>query len=166
MKQFPIGTPYLEVVPELVKLCNHPQIAHHGALVVDATGHGECVVELIQRERLPVSFLAVNVTSGDHVTSTRWGRNVPKRELITRTDLLFEQSHVHIASDAGDTGILQDELLQYESTTSQDGHTTYAPADSLTDDTVMALSLAGWWAWENRKSYLAGDKHKPLHPFW
>jgi hypothetical protein len=167
LKQFPIGTPYLEVVPQLARLCRHPQIAGHGSLIVDATGHGECVVELIQRERLPVNFLAANITSGDHVNVTRWGRNVPKRELITRTDLLFEQSHLHIAATAKEMGILQHELLQYESMIGEDGHTRYGPASSLThDDTVMALALAGWWAWENRKSFLAGDRHKPLHPFF
>jgi hypothetical protein len=167
LRQFPIGTPYLEVIPEVTRLCRHPQIAKHGSLVVDAGGHGECVVELIQRERLPVSFVPVNLTGGDHATVTRWGRNLPKRDLITRTGLLLEQSHLQIAADIQHTATLQHELLQYETRLTATGHETYAPADSLThDDTVIAVSLAGWWAWENRKSFLAGEPHKPLHPFW
>ena len=166
IEQFPLGTPYLEIVPRVARLCHHPQIAHHGSLVLDATGHGECVVELVQREHLPVHFLPVNITGGEHAQVTRWGRNVPKHELITRLELILEQNLLGIAAQAPQSAILRHELLQYERIQHRDGHATYAPADTSThDDTILATALATWWAWENKRSLLSGDPHKPLDPW-
>ncbi len=163
VQQFPLGTPYLALVPELARLCRHPQIARHASLIVDATGHGECVVELIQRERLAVHFLAVNITGGEHTQVTRWGRNVPKHELITRLELLLEQNHLRIAARAPGAEVLRHELLQFERRQNAGGSTGYEPAASNGhDDTVLATALAGWWAWENRRQLLAGEAHKPL----
>ncbi len=162
IERFPLHTPFLQVLARVGRLANHPAIAHHGTLIVDASGLGDPLVELIQSQRLPVNFMPIKITSGQHVTRTAHGYNVPKSILVERLELLLSQGHLQIAAQAPQADSLRHELLEFERKLHPGGHTTYSANSSNHDDLVMALSLGGWWAWENRKSLLSGPRHKPL----
>ena len=162
IERFPLGTPFSQVIQRVARLAAHPLIAHHGSLVYDATGLGQPMRELIQMQRMPLHILPVTITAGQHVTISTHGRNVPKAELITRLQLLLEQKHLQIAEHAPQAESLRHELQVFERRLHPGGHATYNAASSHHDDLVLSLALAGWWAWENRKSYLTGPPHKPL----
>ena len=52
------------------------------AVVVDATGVGAPVVEMLRGARLGCEICAVTITSGDRENETPSGWNVPKQDLI------------------------------------------------------------------------------------
>ena len=109
--------------------------------------------------------MPIKITSGQNVTLSRYGRNVPKSVLVGRLAHLLEYRHLQIAADAPQSDLLRHELLHFERKLKPGGHATFAAGSTNHDDLVCALSLAGWWAWENRKSLLSGAPHKPLS-FW
>ena len=74
-------------------------ISHHGTLVADATGLGDPLVELIYAQKLPINFMPIKITSGQNVTISRYGRNVPKSILVGRL--------LHIAADAPQSDLLR-----------------------------------------------------------
>ena len=109
--------------------------------------------------------MPIKITSGQNVTLSRYGRNVPKSVLVGRLAHLLEYGHLQIAADAPQSDLLSHELLHFERKLKPGGHATFVAGSTNHDDLVCALSLAGWWAWENRKSLLSGPPHKPLS-FW
>ena len=66
-------------------------------LVVDATGVGRPVVDLLVRERLPCQLWAVTITGGDAETYTNGYYRVPKRDLIVGLQLVFQNRELQIA---------------------------------------------------------------------
>ena len=165
IERFPLHTPFLTVLARVARLAEHPAIKHHGTLVADATGLGDPLVELIYAQKLPINFMPIKITSGQNVTLSRYGRNVPKSVLVGRLAHLLEYGHLQIAADAPQSDLLSHELLHFERKLKPGGHATFVAGSTNHDDLVCALSLAGWWAWENRKSLLSGPPHKPLS-FW
>ena len=165
IERFPLHTPFLQVLARVSRLAQHYAIQHHGSLIVDATGLGDPLVELIQAQRLPLNFVPVKITSGLQVTRSTAGHNVPKSILIARLEFLLEHGHLLIAAEASQSDLLRHELMHFERKLHPGGRTTFAAGSTNHDDLVMSLSLAGWWAWENRKSLLSGPPHKPL-TFW
>ena len=101
--------------------------------------------------------MPIKITSGQNVTISRYGRNVPKSILVGRL--------LHIAADAPQSDLLRHELLHFERKLQPGCHTSFAAGSTNHDDLVCALSLAGWWAWDNRRSLFSGAPHKPLS-FW
>ncbi len=164
VERFPLHTPYRQILDRLARLADHPQIAHHGSLVFDATGAGLPIAELIRERRYPLHILPVSISSGKQAVVTPRGRNVPKADLVSALHHLLERGYLKIAARAPHADLLRQELLQYERRFGRSGGITYAGASATHDDLVMSLALAGWWAWENRKSLLSGPLHKPLAP--
>jgi hypothetical protein len=78
IERYPLGTPYPVIVEKVSRMYGHPSLDDgRVSLVVDATGCGRPVVDLLKM----CSPLAVSIHGGDKVH--RDGRNyrVPKRDL-------------------------------------------------------------------------------------
>ena len=165
VERFPLGTPFAQVIARVARLAEHPLIKNHASLAFDATGMGLPLRQQLEQQRLPLNLVPINITSGQTANLTAHGRNVPKADLVSRLELLLEQNHLQIAADAPQAASLRDELLQFERHHRPGGRTNYSARGAQHDDLVMSLALAGWWAWENRKSLLSGAPHKPLS-FW
>jgi hypothetical protein len=90
LRRFPLGTPYTEVVPAVVRLLGAPPLKEHVTLVVDQTGVGRAVVDLLRREA-ECRLVPVTITAGHQVTVAEDGsRHVPKKELVTGLQLLLQ----------------------------------------------------------------------------
>ena len=135
---FPLHSPFLTVLARVARLTEHPTIKHHGTLVADATGLSDPLVELIYAQKLPINFMPIKITSGQNVTISRYGRNVPKSILVGRL--------LHVAADAPQSDLLRHELLHFERKLQPGCHTSFAAGSTNHDDLVCALSLAAWWA--------------------
>jgi len=102
---------------------------HPGAvLVVDSTGVGDPVYELIRR-RLP----------SHRVVSFKFTHD-SKRQLIENLQLQFERRAISLLNDPVQTG----ELLAYEYDVTAKGTVTMNAPDGMHDDTVIGLALAAW----------------------
>jgi hypothetical protein len=151
-QRFPLGTPYTQIVERILAPLAEPPLTGRTTLAVDAAGPGTAVLEQLT-PRLPrgTRSYAITITGGTTATTTETGITVPKTDLITTTQLLFEQRRVGIAERTSGAADLIDELSAYTVTLSAGGHASYHPAQpSGHDDLVLALALACWTA-EHKK---------------
>ena len=108
-----------------------------------------------------MSYLPVTTTGGSQVIVRGSDRFVPKEKLIGTLEYLFQQNLLKISSQIPQSDLLREELRQFERR-SQRGGASKLAAGTGHDDMVMALALAGWWAYENRSRALSGPELKVL----
>jgi hypothetical protein len=138
-----LGVPYPDVVRLIKDLVSTPVLAANCTLVLDATGVGTPVVDLLKRERMSCRLIPVTITAGDRETSAASAHRVPKRDLIAGLQVLFESTYFHVARGLRDSAAFFDELAAMRATVTSTGHDRY---EGKKDDLVLALALAWWWA--------------------
>src|SRR5262249_54641802 len=73
--------------------------------------------------------------------------HVPKKDIVTRLQLLFENRRLRIAKGLPDTAVLIRELLNFRVAITPAAHETFgAWRDGEHDDLVLAVALASWLA--------------------
>ena len=84
VERLALGTPYTEVVARLRRMI--PQLEMWGTvvLVVDESGVGVPVVEMLREVRIGCAVMPMVITSGQQSTA----RTVPRAELITKMQLM------------------------------------------------------------------------------
>ena len=131
LERLPLGTPYVEVVRKVAAVARLEGLGRgRKKLVVDATGVGTPVVEMLRAARTGCDLKPVVITSG---TGERYGSGtyyVAKTDLMTGLRTSLELQDVAIASRLAETPALVKELAGFGGS----GH----------DDMVMALALALW----------------------
>ncbi len=154
VERVPLGTPYPDVVATTVALMSRPELITRDnqgrergpRLVVDKTGVGQPVVQLLRAAG--VSPIGVTITGGDAVAGGSYDYKVPKRDLISGTQVLLQGRSLKFAP-----GMPFVEQLRLEFETYQmkidltTGHDSYGQwREGKHDDLVLAVALAAWWA--------------------
>lgn len=160
-----IGTSYHAIVDYTIRLLQRASMREQtAALVVDATGVGRPVVEMLRAARLPVRLVAVTITGGDTATQPSEDEyRVPKRDLAGELAVLLQASdpnaqdmpptaRLRFASGLRLAPILRAELNNFKAKITASGHDAYeaGPAtdwrEGAHDDIVLALALPLWFA--------------------
>jgi len=126
-----------------------------GTLLIDATGNGHTVVELMRRENHGLRLSPVCISSGrtaKHLKDSYL--SIPRTDLLTRLKLLFERKLIGIERTAPGFEVLQRELINFETAGHQQEH----------DDLVMALALATWQATTDHPSLLGLPENQAPYP--
>src|SRR5580698_6068396 len=114
LERLPLGTPYTRVVSRVSEIMQHPALAgfmgEKGRLVVDATGVGAPVVEMLRAVRPAFRVTAVTITSGEraHGGGEEW--HVPKKDLMAGLQMLLEEGQLKIARKLRESATLVREL--------------------------------------------------------
>jgi hypothetical protein len=151
LERYALGTPYAKQMDLLAGLIYRmkKQVNHlwppQPELIVDATGVGAGVVEMLKERQL--KYRAVTITGG-YLESFQGGTyHVPKRNLVSRAVAPFEGKRLKIAKNMRLVDELVGELESFKVKVSESAHDSYeAWRESDHDDLVLALSLACWWA--------------------
>ena len=136
-----IGTPFAGVVDRISQIVADPRL-QGSTLVVDATGVGAPVVELIRAAHLPCRLIAAQITGGSDESSDAAYYRVPKRDLVVGLQILMEQWDFEIVAGSPAAEALVKELTGFRARRSPSGNLRY---EGSRDDLTMALSLAWWW---------------------
>ncbi len=154
-----LGTPYPAIVDRVQELMRSRQLLieeAHGYtkapyLIVDATGVGRPVVDLFKQAKLKP--IAVTITGGNAVKSVSGGYNVPKRDLITNLQVLFQNERLRAAKGLAEGKTFIDELLNFKLKVNvTTGHDSYeAWREGVHDDLVLSVAMAAWYAEKGRK---------------
>jgi hypothetical protein len=121
LERVPLGTAYAAVAGRVSALLAQAEFRQTKQLVVDATGVGGPVVELLRTVWLPCPVTSVTITAGDaeHGRGNEW--HVPKRDLLMGLAMLLEQRQLKIPRGLEETGALVRELTEVEVRRGADG---------------------------------------------
>jgi hypothetical protein len=144
--RFPLGTPYPRVIADTKDLLGKDVFGEEPPqLIVDATGVGRPVVDQFNKEQ--VFPIAVTITGGDQTTNEGLYYRVPKRDLVSNLQVLFQSGRLKIAEALPLAPILVKELKNFRAKITTAGNDTYeAWRENDHDDLLLALALAAWWS--------------------
>jgi hypothetical protein len=146
LRRWPLGTEYTAIASDVAALVARPPLPGC-ALVVDATGVGRAVVEMVRRAKPDARLVPVTIHGGRAVTGNdAHGFAVPKLDLVARLQALLQARRLKVAA------LPERELLERELTAFRikvnvaTGHETFeAWRERDHDDLVLAVALACWY---------------------
>ena len=156
LERLPLGTPYPEVVERVVQVARSKDLAGRCELVLDATGVGRPVVDLLRRARPACAILPVTITGGGAESYAGGYYHVPKRDLIAGLQVLFQTSALQIAGGLKHGPALTSEMAEMRVKVTGPGREQFgAWREGTHDDLVLAVALACWAA---RHSHAIGER--------
>jgi phage FluMu gp28-like protein len=144
LERMPLGTAYVQVVSRVREIMLHPVLAG-GRLVVDATGVGAPVVEMLRAVRPACRVTAVTITSGEqaHGRGEEW--HVPKKDLMAGLQILLEDGQLKIHRKLREASALVRELTDIRLSPKSGGRVGMgAEGYGEHDDLAVAVALACW----------------------
>ncbi len=157
LERIPLGTAYPEQVRHIKALYDRlKDDGHKLNLVVDGTGVGRAVVDMLTQARLPVT--AITITGGDAVTREGRDFRVPKRDLASVTQVLLQMGRLKIDKTLLEASVLIAELQAFKYAITASGHTRFGNdvaswREAAHDDLVLATAVACWYG--ERRAFVA-----------
>jgi hypothetical protein len=161
LERYPLKTPYTDIADKVKTLITGPPFtmpvldARLGRvakptteLVVDKTGVGVAVTDLLKERRL--NHVAVTITGlgqKAHHTGTR-EYSVPKQDLVSALEVPFHKGTLKVAKGLEGWPMLREELLNFRRKQNKaTAHVSFEHwRESDHDDLVLAAALACWKA--------------------
>jgi hypothetical protein len=153
VERIALGTPYERVVARVREIARSPRLAGRCSVIVDGSGVGVGVVEMLRKADLGCAMTAVTITGGS-VTRAGSGAgyvNVPKFELMSGLDLALQRSELKIARNMKEVAALTRELFSVR----VNANGSMGAEGGEHDDIVMAVAL-GCWAAKRKKNDWGG----------
>lgn len=142
--RYELGTRYPAIIADVARLVSRPPVAGHYTLIADATGVGRPVLDMFVDAGLqPVG---ITITGGHEVTEDDDGFHVPKRDLVSAVQVLFQSGRLKIVDSLPLASTLVKELLAFRVKISEKANDTYgAWREGAHDDLVLAVAMACWY---------------------
>jgi phage FluMu gp28-like protein len=154
-ERVPLGTPYTDVVEIMRKVLQSPRLRQRCTLVVDASGVGEPVVEMLRRADLGCGVTPVKITPGVMARAGRSSgyQHVPKLDLMAGLQVALQEGTLKIAKKMKNAGSLvkglMDVRVRVNGSMGADGAGKH-------DDLVIAVALACWRAKRGQNDWGGG----------
>ena len=132
LERIPLRTPYPDVV-ERVRQRVQPYRNRQIQVVLDATGVGAAVRDMLHRARLGAPLISVTITGGERVSVSFGDYHVPRQDLLANLRVLIEKRMLTIRKGTQTAEALRAELLRWG-------------RRSAHDDLIFATALACWKA--------------------
>ena len=145
LERMRLGTPYPEVVERVKEVVGWGELAGRVTLIVDATGVGTPVVDMLKRAGLGCLMCPVLITGGELQRREQGYFMVPKRDLMAGLAMRLERRQLKIAAGMKDGEQLMREMAGMRVRVTASGREEYGArrADEH-DDLVVAVALACW----------------------
>lgn len=161
LERIGLGTPYPAIVRRVREMVMSAELRGRCSLVIDGTGVGRPVVDLLREASLDCELVPLLITGGVNARMDRGVWNVPKRDLIAAVQVLFEQNRLSIAAGLPRAKTLLDELMAMRVKVSGNGQDQYgAWREGAHDDLALAVAMACWRAKGDEKP--AGEQRGRL----
>ncbi len=147
LERFPLGTPYPDIVRGMVDLTKRRELGGDWQLVVDATGVGRPVVDLLREALDRRRVHPLTIVGGGEATAGAFGLRVPKRDLVLTLKVLLETKRLEFIGGWPEARTLIQEALTFQVKITDAAHDTYgAWREGTHDDLVLSVALAAWYA--------------------
>jgi hypothetical protein len=151
LERIPLGTPYPEVVSRAAQVTRSSVLEGACELLVDATGVGRPVVDLLRSAGLKCSLTPAIITGGISELYAKGFQHIPKRNLITGLQIALQRGDLQIAGGMEYGAALMTEMAEMRVKITSPGHEQFgAWREGTHDDLVFAVALACWGA---RRAY-------------
>jgi hypothetical protein len=159
LERIHLGTPYTEVVRRVGEVVERLRERGKCRLVVDATGVGMPVVDMLRSANLGCELTPLLITSGaeQHYGDGVW--HVPKLDLLAGVQAALESGDLRLVRQMKERATLVQELVDVRVRARESGRVRVgADGYGQHDDLVIAVALA---VWAGRKRSV-GEKDEPL----
>jgi hypothetical protein len=147
VERLALGTPYQTVVERVRQVVRQRPLMGWCTLVMDATGVGAPVLDLLRATNLGCGIVPVNLTGGELVSQSGSVWNVPKQILISGMLVMLEKKELALSMRVASARVLDKELAGMEALVSRSGNLSFGTwREGEHDDVVMAAALACWRA--------------------
>ncbi len=147
MERVPLKTPYPTIVEKIGYIVNRPEFVDQIALIVDRTGVGIPVIQMMYQQGL--APIGITIHGGNSVTTSKDNYGVPKRDLVTALLSAYQMKRFKTKSPEVMPIIkeFRDELAGFQMKINQHtGNDTYeAWLERIHDDLVVAAAMGCWW---------------------
>jgi hypothetical protein len=171
----PLRTSYIDLVDRINNLMHSAELAGNTDLVVDATGVGQPVVDMMID--IGLRPIAVSITGGNTVTRAESGHighaafNVPKKDIAGALQVMFGKGWIKVPKDMALVPEFLEEMAKFCIKITKAENVTYeALRASDHDDLVLSVGIGAWWALFSRGSSYTRDmledkeKQEPYNP--
>lgn len=135
LEKIPLGTPYMDVVRRVKELVATDALKGRCDVVVDATGVGGPIVELLREAKMGCAVVELVITSGQSDGGEGMDRKVPRKNLLYGLERALSEEELEVAASLEESGALAAEMAGVR----VKGKTKGA------DDLTMALAMGVWW---------------------
>jgi hypothetical protein len=145
LERLPPATPYPEVFTRLTKLFAAPSLPGI-KLVVDYTGVGRPVLDMLRKAKVGAKISPLFVTSGKKSSSDdRGGWLVPRQELAATLQVLLQSRRLRVAPALPEATMLAKELAAFQVKVSGSAEMEMdAWRQGTHDDLALAVAVAAW----------------------
>jgi len=144
VERIPLATEYVQVVRRVAEVMRRLGAEGPAHLIVDATGVGTPVVELLRRAGMGCRLWPVSITGGPAEGYGDGYYRVPKRDLIVGLQVRLQEGELQIAAGLREGAALMRELGEMRVSTTGAGREKYGAKAGEHDDLVLAVALACW----------------------
>jgi hypothetical protein len=151
LERVALGTSYPAVVERVRTVVRRGAVAGRCTLVMDATGVGAAVLDLLRGAGLGCGIEPVILTGGERERYKAGAWRLPKRDLITGLRVMLEKRELGLSRRVAGADLLARELGAMASRATSSGRVSFGAWQAGEhDDLVVATALACWRA--RRKS--------------
>lgn len=119
------------------------------AVVVDYTGVGRPVMDMVYAADPPGTIIPVTITGGERITWDEQSVKVPKRILASTMQVVLQEERILIPENAPLAPVMKTEMTGFRAKISLNGHITYAAGEDWRsakhDDLVLSMALGLWY---------------------
>jgi hypothetical protein len=117
-------------------------------VILDATGVGKAAVELFRSSNF--NLYVFTLMAGDQMIQDGSSYRIPKRDVISTTQVLLQTGRLKIARSLPHASLLARELVNFRfKVTSKGSENALDWREGPDDDLVLALAIAAWQAERN-----------------
>ena len=147
MERVPLKTPYPTIVDKIGFIMNRPEFVDQIALIVDRTGVGIPVMQMMYQQGL--APIGISIHGGERVTTSADNYGVPKRDLVMALLTAYQMKRFKTKSPAVMPIIkeFRDELAGFQMKINKmTGADSYeAWLERIHDDLVISAAMGCWW---------------------
>lgn len=141
LERISAGLSYPEIVGRVESL---ELLLKTPAIVLDATGVGKAAVELFRKSDHVMAF---TLTAGQQMTEDGRSYRIPKRDVITSTQVLMQTGRLKLARSLPHAALLARELINFRFKLNQERSNDILDwREGPDDDLVLALAIAAYQA--------------------
>jgi hypothetical protein len=146
-----LGTKYTQIVSDLKSWYTMKPNLPGSTLMVDGTGVGRPVVDMLRESGISADVRAYTITAGFNEGEYKdgWG-TVPKLHLCGATQAVVQQRRVRYADGLPLGPVLEKEMETFEVKVTENRNETFASwREGTHDDILLALALLVWYGERN-----------------